>query len=251
MTNEQIPDRDTIRFLRGAERLVEMGEPNPESEAFLSEVAADLAGRTGSARAILSLVDRASGALHARAVFGFGDDPPREISEVSDGIQGHVMKTGTPFASPGGDPPAGVPLLPFERTVLFAAPISVGSKRLGAVTLLRPTRAPAFGETEILFAKMVASLLGGRVGCARAETTGRDAVRKTVESLTAALDARDSYTRGHSQRVAMFSLAIANELETAGRWSIGEDARNSLLMSALLHDIGKIGIRDDVLFKPG
>jgi putative nucleotidyltransferase with HDIG domain len=251
VTNEQIPDRDTIRLLRGAERLVEMGQPDPESEAFLSEVAADLAGRTGSARAIVSLVDRASGTLHACAVFGFGDDAPREISEVSDGIQGHVMNSGVPFASPGDEPPAGVPLLPFERTVLFAAPISVGSKRLGALTLLRPPRAPAFGEAEILFAKMVASLLGGLVGCARAETSGRDAVRKTVESLTAALDARDSYTRGHSQRVAMFSLAIANELETTGRWSIGEDARSSLLMSALLHDIGKIGVRDDVLFKPG
>ncbi|NIM60968.1 MAG: hypothetical protein GTO30_04740, partial [Acidobacteria bacterium] len=59
----------------------------------------------------------------------------------------------------------------------------------------------------------------------RAEARGREGVRKTIESLIMALDARDSYTRGHSQRVAMFSLAIANELEAAGRHSFDEEAR--------------------------
>jgi len=242
---------DVIRFFRVAERLLSQGAEHPESESFLAEVAADLASGTGSERTVLSLVDPTSGALHAKAVHGFGDDPPREIADVGEGVQGWVTRLGAPLLLPGGGAPAGVPLLPFERGPLLAAPISAGSEHLGAVTLLRSPRAPAFGEPEKLFVTTVAALVGGLVGHARAEAEGREAIRKTIESLTVALDARDSYTRGHSQRVAMFSLAIANELESHEPWSFGEEMRNSLLMSALLHDIGKIGIRDEVLFKPG
>lgn len=242
---------DTVRFFRVAERLVAAGTDDPESEPFLAEVASDLAAHTGSERVILSVVDHTSGVLLARAWHGFGDDPPRELANVADGVQGRVLESRRPLRLAPEDPPDGSPRLSFERGVLLAAPIAAGSRRLGAVTLVRALRAPAFDEPELLFVSTVCSLLGALIGQARAEAEGRDAVRKTIESLTVALDARDSYTRGHSQRVAMFSLAIANELENATHWSFGEDRRNSLLMSALLHDIGKIGIRDEVLFKPG
>ncbi|MFI8686672.1 HD-GYP domain-containing protein [Rossellomorea sp. NPDC077527] len=59
------------------------------------------------------------------------------------------------------------------------------------------------------------------------------------------LDARDPYTAGHSKRVAEYSVLIAKQ----SNWSVREiDLLNK---SALLHDIGKIGIRDDVLLKEG
>ncbi len=59
------------------------------------------------------------------------------------------------------------------------------------------------------------------------------------------LDARDPYTAGHSKRVAEYSVLIAKQC----RWSVKDiDLLNK---SALLHDIGKIGIRDDVLLKEG
>jgi putative nucleotidyltransferase with HDIG domain len=59
------------------------------------------------------------------------------------------------------------------------------------------------------------------------------------------LDARDPYTAGHSKRVAEFSVLIAKQCN----WSSKDiDLLNK---SALLHDIGKIGIRDDVLLKEG
>jgi response regulator RpfG family c-di-GMP phosphodiesterase len=73
----------------------------------------------------------------------------------------------------------------------------------------------------------------------------RDAMVRTITSLVAALEARDSYTHGHSESVATIAGALgalaglpAEELET-------------LRLGARLHDIGKIGIRDRVLLKPG
>lgn len=67
----------------------------------------------------------------------------------------------------------------------------------------------------------------------------------SVRMLAAAIDAKDPYTRGHSERVARYSVAIGKHLRLSQ-----EDMRN-LRISALLHDVGKIGIDDRILRKPG
>jgi HD-GYP domain-containing protein (c-di-GMP phosphodiesterase class II) len=67
----------------------------------------------------------------------------------------------------------------------------------------------------------------------------------SVRMLAAAIDAKDPYTRGHSERVARYSIAIGKNLSLPER-----DMRN-LRVSALLHDVGKIGIDDRILRKPG
>lgn len=69
--------------------------------------------------------------------------------------------------------------------------------------------------------------------------------RITLESLVTALDARECETGAHSQRVVRFSLAIGDRL------GIGGKAREDLARGALLHDIGKIGVPDHILLKPG
>jgi putative nucleotidyltransferase with HDIG domain len=66
----------------------------------------------------------------------------------------------------------------------------------------------------------------------------------TIEALIGALEAKDAYTAGHSNRVAAYSLAIAAEL------GLPEDLVADLHTGAILHDIGKIGVGDSVLFKP-
>lgn len=73
----------------------------------------------------------------------------------------------------------------------------------------------------------------------------KDLFINTVKSLVRAIDAKDRYTSGHSERVMKYSLAIGRELK------LGDDALENLGLSSLLHDVGKIGIREDVLRKPG
>ncbi|HOD43189.1 MAG TPA: GAF domain-containing protein, partial [Candidatus Wallbacteria bacterium] len=67
---------------------------------------------------------------------------------------------------------------------------------------------------------------------------------ETVQSLAAALDAKDSYTHGHSRRVTGLALALAREI------GMSENEINTLKHAALLHDIGKIGIAESILQKP-
>jgi len=66
-----------------------------------------------------------------------------------------------------------------------------------------------------------------------------------VGSLASALDARDQYTAGHSRRVSELSCAVASALQ------MPEQSIEQIRVGALLHDIGKIGVADSVLQKPG
>ena len=65
-----------------------------------------------------------------------------------------------------------------------------------------------------------------------------------IQALTAAIDAKDPYTEGHSKRVAEFSVAIAEEM------GLSAEFVHHLRIGAILHDVGKIGVRDSVLKKP-
>ena len=77
---------------------------------------------------------------------------------------------------------------------------------------------------------------------AQAET--RSAYVGAIRALALALDARDPYTAGHSERVSAISVAVGRQM------GLNEEDLDVLRLGALLHDIGKIGISDNVLRKP-
>jgi putative nucleotidyltransferase with HDIG domain len=85
-------------------------------------------------------------------------------------------------------------------------------------------------------------LMGG-LTAAEAET--QSAYLGAIRALAAALDARDPYTAGHSERVSALSVLIARQL------SLSEAEVDIIRLGALLHDIGKIGVADHILRKPG
>jgi response regulator RpfG family c-di-GMP phosphodiesterase len=68
---------------------------------------------------------------------------------------------------------------------------------------------------------------------------------RSIDALIKALEAKDFYTRGHSQRVTMYSVAIGKAMD------IPRERIELLRQAAVLHDLGKIGIREAVLNKPG
>jgi putative nucleotidyltransferase with HDIG domain len=73
----------------------------------------------------------------------------------------------------------------------------------------------------------------------------KEAFFQIITSLVNALEARDPYTEGHSERVAKYALMLVDKLG----WS--QEAREKLKKAALLHDLGKIGIPDSILHKKG
>ena len=67
----------------------------------------------------------------------------------------------------------------------------------------------------------------------------------TLRSLISILEAKDRYTKGHTERVASYSMALANRLE------LPPEVLRRILFGSLLHDIGKMGLRDSIINKPG
>ncbi|PYS69779.1 MAG: two-component system response regulator [Acidobacteria bacterium] len=72
-----------------------------------------------------------------------------------------------------------------------------------------------------------------------------DAYRSTLKALTTALETRDQETHGHSERVVTYSLRLGRE------YGLSRDVLKALEFGSLLHDIGKIGVPDLILRKPG
>lgn len=79
----------------------------------------------------------------------------------------------------------------------------------------------------------------------RYEDAVQQSYRATLEALLAALNIRDTETEGHSERVAAYTMAMARRL------NLSAEELRAIELGALLHDIGKIGVPDSILYKPG
>ena len=111
------------------------------------------------------------------------------------------------------------------------------------------TRVEAGNITEIGTLGQSFNLMSDRLeehiaSLAKAATENRELFVGTVKALAAAIDGKDKYTRGHSERVARISVGIGKEL------GLDDNELETLRISALLHDVGKIAIDDAILKKP-
>ena len=91
----------------------------------------------------------------------------------------------------------------------------------------------------------VATLVGTQRANARIYLDLKDLLFGVIRALTAAIDAKDPYTSGHSERVARIAVRIGGEL------GMSAHDQGDLYLMGLLHDVGKIGVDDTVLKKPG
>jgi putative nucleotidyltransferase with HDIG domain len=111
------------------------------------------------------------------------------------------------------------------------------------------TRAEVGGTAEIAdlsenFNRMSESIRDAFERVQKAARENQELFISSIRALAAAIDAKDPYTRGHSERVARYATAIAREMGLPA-----EDVRKARL-SALLHDVGKIGVDDRIIRKP-
>ncbi|MCP4502728.1 MAG: HD domain-containing protein [Deltaproteobacteria bacterium] len=72
-----------------------------------------------------------------------------------------------------------------------------------------------------------------------------DSLMDTVRTLAFTIEAKDAYTAGHSELVSQFAVALAQKI------GLGKDEQQCLRLAGVLHDVGKIGVPDAVLLKPG
>ena len=133
---------------------------------------------------------------------------------------------------------------------LVSVPIDNGEQILGWVLALNhrgdaSTTFSEFGSVEIQLLRSVGTILGIHSSNLELYREQSQLFASSVQALISAIDAKDRYTAGHSNRVAHFSASLAKHL------GFGRDDCDTIFLAGLLHDIGKIGIDDQVLNKPG
>jgi putative nucleotidyltransferase with HDIG domain len=104
--------------------------------------------------------------------------------------------------------------------------------------------AAEIAELSTTFNLMSASIEQAVEGLQKAARENHELFINSVRALAAAIDAKDPYTRGHSERVAIYATSIAKAM------GLPMDLVRKIRLAALLHDVGKIGIDDRILRKP-
>jgi HD-GYP domain-containing protein (c-di-GMP phosphodiesterase class II)/methyl-accepting chemotaxis protein len=162
------------------------------------------------------------------------------------GVVGAVFSQGKPLlidkripCSRLHDELSGIPF----RSAMFS-PLQYNGTVFGVVGTLS-LREKNFTYSDLRLFTTLCNLAGAAINNARLFDKLGGFYIDSVKALVEALEAKDSYTRGHSENVAYLAVAIAQKL------GLNTQEIEELKTSALLHDIGKIGIRDQVLNKQG
>lgn len=130
-------------------------------------------------------------------------------------------------------------------TEMLCAPVVVGQATDYAIVFLHGPTSKAFEARDMSLAEALVQFCGDVIRNHRLASELRQLSKNMVRALVGAIDQKDEYTSGHSNRVGHFSRLLGEEI------GLSEAELKMLEWSALLHDVGKIGIRDDVLKKPG
>jgi HD-GYP domain-containing protein (c-di-GMP phosphodiesterase class II) len=133
-----------------------------------------------------------------------------------------------------------------EMNSVICALVRSPRRRLGVLHLDRGISQPSFTPDDLRLADAIAANMSSAIESSQGlEEAQRELFIQTVITLAQAIELRDDYTGGHTQRVTDYCLLLGEEL------GLSPADRHTLQIGAPLHDIGKIGIADAVLRKPG
>jgi hypothetical protein len=123
--------------------------------------------------------------------------------------------------------------------------VSVAAGSLGWLLAVNPLDDGEISAEAVERLQHVGSLIVAQLSNAKIYADLKELLFGIIRALTAAIDAKDPYTSGHSERVARIAVRLAEELR------MPPAKRSDLYLAGLLHDVGKIGIDDGVLKKTG
>ena len=165
---------------------------------------------------------------------------------ADQGVNGRAVRTGEPVIVP--DTTKEPDFVPAGDGDLFAGselsvPIRVAGEVWGVLNLEDRDK-NAFGPDDLVFADMLAGHVGAALDRSRLYHELEETFTTTLAMLSDALERKDAYTAAHADDVADLSVSVARRL------GLDEAEVKNVNYGGLLHDIGKIGIRSEILLKP-
>jgi len=192
----------------------------------------------------VALRDKDAGALSIRALrrgtaSGSGEAVHSSMSEW-------VVREGRPliFNPDSGTGSSQIDAVTGAKAAL-CVPLVSSEGAIGSITIGSSDPRYRFNSDDVRLLSTIANHVTIAVGNIELFLSLQEAYLATVRSLATAVDAKDSYTRGHSDHVATYATLIAERLH------LSHEQKIALEMAAYLHDIGKIGVAEEILLKPG
>jgi putative nucleotidyltransferase with HDIG domain len=191
----------------------------------------------------VALRDRETGEIELRALRG---GETGQNGALRSSMSEWVVREGRPliFNPDSGAHRAQIDTVTGARAAL-CVPLVSPEGTIGSVTIGSSRADYRFSSDDVRLLSTIANHVTIAIGNIELFSSLQEAYLATVRSLAAAVDAKDAYTRGHSDRVAAYATRIAESM------GLSHEQRVALEMAAYLHDIGKIGVREEILLKPG
>jgi hypothetical protein len=199
-----------------------------------------------STKVIIMVVDEENKEVYSKmAVDGHGKPLPPIRLGHGKGITGQVISTRQPMIICNVHENPAFEKTSFPITSLLCVPMAVGEKAIGTINVGDKIGGAEFSTYDLKLISAIAAEAAVSLENSRLFTEVKDLYLSAVKSLVMAIDAKDPYTHSHSLRVSELSTAVAEVL--------GFDSRTveDIKLAALLHDVGKIGVPEHVLLKPG
>ena len=196
----------------------------------------------------LLLMDSETDTLHLEYSQGLGENPDsRRQVPLGKGMAGWVANHNKPLLIEdfsNQDIFSAKSSMGYKRKTAISAPISIGDDVIGVISLINRNNGQAFNEDDMILLATVASETSMALHNALLLEKVQKSYFNMVQSLITAMEAKDIYTRGHSERVTQYSQLIAEQMcLTQGR-------REVIQKAGVLHDIGKITVELAILNKP-
>ncbi|MBI4716820.1 MAG: response regulator [Planctomycetes bacterium] len=212
---------------------------------------------TGARRLSLLLLDPSG--EHLACVRAVGIDP--KVAEqirvgTAAGIAGQVFQTGTTLAARalGGAAARGeYRNHSFVSTPLFSASLATRDGIIGVLNVTEKDENAAFSQEEIECIRSIADAAAIALDNITRRTQLQQSVRVLLQTVGQLAEYRDEETTLHIARVSRMARILANQLHREGPYAalVTEEFIDNLVQAAPMHDIGKVGIPDEILTKPG
>lgn len=198
---------------------------------------------------VLFLVDENTGDLRVEAASGANAKSLKDFFLLKgEGITGKVLSSKEPLLVNDLKKNSYYESINQEQylgNVFVSVPLLIKGLPIGALNVAAKKTAALFTSRDEELLLNVARMGAVAFQNSRLQEQIQADYLKTMTTLAVILDARDPYTKRHSENVTRYSVAIAKEM------GFSPAEVEMIRRAGLLHDIGKIGIRDDVLLKPG
>lgn len=197
----------------------------------------------------LMLINKSTNMLEIVSARGLSDEVVKSTKlYIGEGIAGRVTQEGKAIYCEDVD--SDVRFLrhskvQYDSKSFIAVPLKVKNKIIGVLNINSKTKEKKFSPRDLKLTKILADQAAIAIENMQLYNGMKEVYLGTIKTLAEAIEAKDPSTRGHTERVTKFAVEIAKEMD------LPSNLVTNIEFAALIHDIGKIGIKDDVLLKPG